>query len=420
MYAYTKQFNRSWLAYHLDSQVNRKLAKRAFQAVERFMYGTGKSCKRGKCAKPPGKRKCSMCGRPRFKRKGEMNSVVGTNNMQSIRWLDGNVVWSSSERIKLIIPAIMDYDDPVQSHGLSSRVKYVRILRKVINGRNRFYAQLSLEGAPLQRTPVAEGCMVGLDLGPSSIAAYDGMQAFLKEFCADVEDASKEVRKLQRHLDRQRRANNPDCYDRKGRSIRGKRPRNKSKGMRRTEARIAETERRLAAHRKTMQGQLVNIILGMGNVIQMEKLSYRAWQRRWGKSVKKHAPAMFVSLLRQKAASTGGEVREFSTYSTCLSQTDHKTGKREKKSLSQRWHHFEDGTKVQRDLYSAFLAFCVNADTDTLDADLAEKLWSQGAGSLLLAAFREARQLAKTQGFAPACFGLGQSQSQSPVNLVRA
>lgn len=414
-YAYTKQFNRSWLARHLQSQINRRLAKRAFLAVERYMYGTDKPCKkRGYCIKKGKKKNCYLCSRPRFKSKRTpINSVEGTSNIQAIMWRDGQVVWSSSKGPKLKLPAIIDPADPVQRHGLSCRVKYVRVLRKVIGGRDLFYAQLVLEGKPLQRKKVAKGCVVGLDLGPSSIAVFDGTRAFLQEFCADVEDRSGEIRRLQRRLDRQRRANNPDCYDEKGRAIRGKHPRNKSETMKRTEVKLAEVQRKLAAHRKTLQGQLVNTILAMGNVIQTEKLSYKAWQKRWGKSVLRHAPGTFMQILRQKVKATGGKMREFSTYTTALSQTDHKTGKREKKPLSQRWHYFEDGTKVQRDLYSAFLAFCVNVDTDTLDEALAKKAWACGADSLLEAAFGDVVQLAKSGGNAPACFGLGGSQSQS-------
>ncbi len=420
-YAYTRQFNHSWLAHHLQSQINLRLAKRAFHAVERYMYGTDKPCKKqGRCTKKGKKKNCYLCGRPRFKvKRTPINSVEGTSNTQAIIWRDGQVIWSSSKGPKLKLPAILNVNDPVQRHGLACRVKYVRILRKAIGGRDLFYAQLVLEGTPLQRTEVAEGCIVGLDLGPSSIAVFDGTRAFLQEFCAEVEDRSREIRRARRQVDRQRRANNPDCYDEKGRAIKGMRPRNKSETMKKTEAQLAEIQRKLAAHRKTLQGQLVNTILAMGNVIQTEKLSYRAWQKRWGKSVLRHAPGTFMQILRQKTKSTGGQMREFSTYTTCLSQTDHKTGKKEKKSLSQRWHYFEDGTRVQRDLYSAFLAFCVNVDTDTLDVDLAQKAWSSGADSLLEAAFGDVIQLAKGGGIVPACFGLGQSQSQSASKLVQ-
>jgi len=412
MMHWATQFTTSWLRDHIASQEVKALVSRAFQAVERYHYGTGKPCKTLRYC-PKKKKNCYSCCRPKFKRYGDMQSVNNITNLQGLRWREetNSVQWRD-----LIISAITDPCDPVQSHGLSHEVKYIRIMKRTLKGRLRFYVQLTLGGLPLQRTPVAKGCLVGIDIGPSSIAAYDGSRAFLQEFCAGVEDKSREIRRLQRKLDRQRRANNPDCYDEKGRAIKGKHPTNKSNHMAQTEAKIAEIERQLAAHRKSLQGQMVNTLLAMGNVVQTEKLSIKAWQKIWGKSVKKHAPGTFMQLLRTKTAASGGEVREFSTYTTALSQTDHMTGKREKKSIGQRWHYFEDGTKVQRDLYTAFLAFCVDTETDTLNEDLANRLWACGAGSLLAAAFEEVRQLASSGATVPACFGLGQRQSESAAS----
>lgn len=34
------------------------------------------------------------------------------------------------------------------------------------------------------------------------------------------------------------------------------------------------------------------------------------------------------------------------------------------------WHKFEDGTKVQRDIYSAFLLLCHNDDFKTINQDI--------------------------------------------------
>lgn len=52
------------------------------------------------------------------------------------------------------------------------------------------------------------------------------------------------------------------------------------------------------------------------------------------------------------------------------SQYDHKSNSYNKKKLSQRWHKFEDGTRVQRDIYSAFLLLCHNDDFKTINQDI--------------------------------------------------
>jgi hypothetical protein len=89
-------------------------------------------------------------------------------------------------------------------------------------------------------------------------------------------------------------------------------------------------------------GEPANRILGQGSTVKTEMLSYKAWQRqRYGKSLKVRAPGMFVRMLERKAA-TGGELIEFGTRNTCLSQFCHVDVTYEKKPLRQRYHQFPD------------------------------------------------------------------------------
>ena len=74
-----------------------------------------------------------------------MNSIEGASNTQSIRWVDGAVVWNASKGRRLELEAIVDYEDLLIAHALSQRVKYVRLVRRVLNGQTRYYAQLVLE-----------------------------------------------------------------------------------------------------------------------------------------------------------------------------------------------------------------------------------------------------------------------------------
>lgn len=384
--SWATQFTHSWIRDHLGSQEVKAVVARVSASIDRYQFRIGLPCKTSRCTKNKETRDCSTCGKPRFKRHDSLNSVENITNLQGLRWRESGhyVQWRDLE-----IPAMVDLDNPTHAHGLSCRVKYVRVLRKSIKGRSRYFAQLVLEGVPLQRHPTVVGAVVGLDIGPSTIAVVGEHDAFLVQFCAELDDITCDMRIMQRKIDRQRRANNPDCYDEKGRSIRGKRPRNKSRRMRKLEARLAELQRKQAAYRKSLHGQLANRIIEMGNVIRTEKLSYKAFQRRYGKSVSKRAPGMFMAMLRYKAVVAQGSVDEFSTYHTKLSQVDHKTGEFKKKPRSQRWHFFDDGEKVQRDLYSAFLASCV--EDDELCVGQAKNRWP-GAGPLLQAAHRDATQ----------------------------
>ena len=128
------------------------------------------------------------------------------------------------------------------------------------------------------------------------------------------------------------------------------------------QARLADLERRLAAARKRDHGELANVVLGLGNVIQTESLSYRSFQRNFGRSSKTRGPGMFIQHLKRKAESAGGTVVELNTRTLRMSQYDHVTGQCVKKPLNQRWHRLGDTRAwVQRDIYSAFLARNVEA-----------------------------------------------------------
>lgn len=377
LHSYAVQFGKSWLGDHLDANTIQKIASRAFSTVN--MYAIGKR------------------GKPRFKGKNRpMKSVEGKSNKQGVRFSDNNILWSG-----LVLPLIVDESDPVHQHALSHRVKYVRLLWREIFGRKRFFAQLVCEGLPYRKPKnvVTDG-VVGLDIGPSTVAIVSDEQADLKRFADEIGDKAKEIAKLQRDIDRQKRDGNPDNYapdkwvknangnwkHKKGKNKKGKQKWVASKRQQRTQAKLREAHRKLAAHRKSLHGKLANEILAQGTTIKTEKISYKAFQSMFGKSVGKRAPGMFVEMLRRKAANAGGEVIEFSTHKTRLSQTCHRCGTIQKKSLSERWHICDCGVTAQRDLYSAFLAACV--EDDRLVAPLANSLWESRLPLLQTAASR--------------------------------
>ena len=173
---------------------------------------------------------------------------------------------------------------------------------------------------------------------------------------------------------------------------------------------VAELQRKMAATRKRSHGEMVNRILMLGNVIKTEKLSYKAFQKRFGKSVGARAPGKFIEMLRYKAENAGGEVIEFNTRTTALSQMCH-CGIRKKKQLSDRWHDCVCGAYAQRDLYSGFLARHVI--DNRLDTHRAQDAWS-GAGILLEQAVSNLNKTTISKARL-ASFGLGQRQSSLPV-----
>jgi hypothetical protein len=342
----------------------------------------------------------------------------------------GYLLWNGDRLVALI-----DWTDPVIKYGLGHPVKYARLVRRQASSPqaegadcqgDRYFVQLALCGTPYQKPRHTVGTdTIGLDLGPSSIAIVprEG-EASLLPLCAELHPDMKEQRRLERKLDRQRRASNPEHYDARGRpNKRGKRglPWKTSRGYERTRRRKASRERKLAAHRKSLHGRLVHEIVRVGNTIHLEKISYKGWQQRYGKSVGLRAPGMLIDHLRRTVASTGGTLLEVPTRSTKLSQYCHGCGEQVKKPLAQRWHHCRCGVgPIQRDLYSAFLAAYL-CPPDYRPSCAQYQVYWEGAGvggeARLRVAHERISQRAKEGQVVPRSFGISRAGARRPESL---
>jgi hypothetical protein len=320
-----------------------------------------------------------------FLPKGESRAVDST----SIHWRDHAIEWNSPT-YKLIIPVCFDQVDKqgIQAHALAlmqdpnNICESLRVLSRTIRGTERWYVQVTLKGHPkwkeAQYLP-GHGRTVGIDFGPSQIGLCwqepDGtLQGAKMELAAGLRHDYATIRRLQRSLDRSRRAMNPELYQADGTIRRGVKQRQwrSSRRYLRAKAELAELWRRYAARRKNALGRLANQILAHGTTIKIEALSYKAWQHQWGKSIGRGAPGLLVQMLRQKAQACGGQLIEFPTRGTRFSQYCHGCGTYTKKPLSQRIHQCTCGVgPVDRDVYSAFLAYHFDLASQTLDSGAA-------------------------------------------------
>jgi hypothetical protein len=411
LHAYATKARTAWIAEHLDSNTAQKLATRAYQAANRVCLGQAK------------KVRFKSCGRG-------LDSIEGKTNKQGIHFVlhnpnEGNEGFLIFQQDRLA--ALIDWHDPVVQHGLRHPIKFVRLLRRRATSPKaqgadcegyRYYAQLALEGVAYQKPKHQVGeDTVGLDLGPSTLAMVPEQgEARLLSFCRELKSDQQKKRRLQRKLDRQRRANNQENYDHKGRIRKGKKRWHDSKGYKLTRRRLAAHERKLAAHRKSLHGRLVHKLVRTGTTIITEKLSYKAWQKQYGKSVGTHAPGMFIEWLKRTVARTGGILHEVPTHSTKLSQYCHGCSSYVKKPLSERWHHCECGVgPVQRDLYSAFLA--VHLNLRTLVPSIAHEEW-ESAETRLRAAIEDVQERASAGEALPQSFGMPRARARLPRSLV--
>ncbi len=418
LHRFAKGARQAWLAEHLDAVLAQTLATRAYQALNRVCLGKAR--------------------RVRFKSRGRgLDSIENKRNDTGLRFVlhkpeqgnDGYVIWKDDR-----LAASIDWNDPLVKYGLDQRIKYARLIRRKASSPQaqgadaegfRYLVQLALEGVPYHKPKHGVGRdIIGADLGPSTIALVPhNTEASLSVFCEELAPDEKELRRLQRNMDRQRRAANPDNFDAQGRIKKQGQQKlhwKTSRGYEKTRHRKAAKERKLAAHRKSLHGKKVHEIVAVGNRILLEKISYKAWQKRYGKSVGLRAPGMFVEMLRRTVASTGGTLHEVPTRSTKLSQYCHGCGRLVKKPLAQRVHQCECGIgPVQRDLYSAFLAAYLDPRQSDPSQAQYQRYW-ESAEARLRAAWEEVDQRAKEGQAVPRSFGIPRARARLPRSLNEA
>lgn len=335
--------NSTYMKDHLDGDTVQVISDRSFDAVNDYRF--------------------SKSGKPRFKSKHSIKTISGKKNA-CIFFSNGKVKWKD-----LLLNVIYDTKDKhgIEAHALNQKVKYCRIKRKLFNNKFKYYLQLVVEGKPKLKfqSPNNE---VGIDIGVSTIAAVSKQQAILKPFCFELENIQKDITKIQRKISRSLLLNNPQNYQ-DGKIKKGNKKWFKTKKCLRLQNELANLYRKQKDKRQYLHNCLANEVLKLGNIIKIEKNNYKAWQKGlFGKTIGFRAPSNFVTTLKRKAESAGGEWYDINAYQAKLSQLCHVCEKYNKKTLSQRIHNCCEITQ-QRDLYSALLALYYkenSVDTDSL------------------------------------------------------
>lgn len=358
---------------NIDSQAGQKIGTRVFNAFQKMMFGEAKKVY--------------------FKRYGEMESVEGKSNKTGIRFVNNTLIWKG-----LSIPVIVRKQDVYAHLALQDKVKYVRIKRAFLKGKYVYYAQLVLEGIPPQsynseglKQQVGIG-RVGIDIGTSTIAVCSEKQAMLKVLAPNVQTYEPVIQRIQRKMDRSKRATNPFKYNEDGTINRSNREKwvysNRYVKLRNQ---YRELHRKNRMVRKQDHESLSNQLLLMGDTFLVEKMSFKGLQKRsnkteknkkgrfkkkkrFGRTLSNRAPSMLLSCLERKLKYNGLKLNKVNTTKVRASQYNHFDDTYTKKSLSKRWNDF-GGILIQRDLYSSFLLMNMvhDKDLDKIDRDLCFK-----------------------------------------------
>ena len=290
---------------------------------------------------------------------------------------------------------VLYQDDEFEMNVLRNTFKYNRLVRKFQHGRWDYYVQMVFDGEPPIKHHRTTG-NVGIDIGTSTIAVSTDDHTILEELAKGLDDKAEneQIIRLQRKLERQRRANNPDNYNEDGTIKRGRKIWHDSKSYLKTKQQLAELQRKRAMRRRNQHQTLANQIVASGDRFIVEQMSFKGLQakakeatvsettgrfrsrKRYGKTIGHRAPAMLVEMIRSKAELQGKRFIKAQTAKVKASQLDHVTATYTKVGLNVRTKTVGDEL-VQRDLYSAFLLQHVEDDGCTVDLDACERDFAQ-------------------------------------------
>ncbi len=377
----------------LQSHVAQTLAADVWAGVEKILYSNSKDLS--------------------IKREHEFLSIRGKSNETAIVF---NPVQMSVRIGKHLIPVSGGGDEyqktdlaRIKASYLSEKngsgalpgcIRFNKIIRRLVNDHGRikwgYWLQVTADG-PAPKSNFARKHTAGasrsdriLAIDPSqtmmSCCTSDGNAFFLlldgKNPKADMASRDVSVR-----LDQSRRASNPERYNpdgtyRKG-SVNAKTGKksdwnttpNYESLRRRRRLMMQKQMETLRSRRNAICNNLANaypVIKTEGtNYVALSVRSKRmrvrengkiASNKRFGDTIRRFAPSLFLSTLKQKCENAGGQYIEVNPWTLKASQYDPTNDSYTKHKLSQRVFLLSDGTPVQRDLMAALNILCSKKD----------------------------------------------------------
>ena len=236
----------------------------------------------------------------------------------------------------------------------ANKIKYVQIKQVKIRGKIRYQLLIYLEGTPIEKFKLGKGT-IGCDNGISTFAyVSDNEVKLINLVPKDILRLEENIRRLNRRLDRKLRYNNPHCFDKKGKFIKGSRIKVRSKNYLKLITRLQKVYRKMYILREELQNKLCNTLLKQADVFKVEKLDIKNLQmrykdirinpktnrpysnKRYGRSVLRGAPSMLITRLKLKCAMKQATFIAINPKDTKPSQYNHILNKNIKKDLQTR------------------------------------------------------------------------------------
>ncbi len=259
--------------------------------------------------------------------------------------------------------------------GIES-IRKILIVRKHVREHNKYYLLLTIKGEKPQKGRKLGCGNVGIDIGPSTIATSSLLGVHFDKLADKCDNIEHDLYLVNRKMDRSRRANNPQNFNENGSFKRLPRQKGErrvwynSNRYKKLKNLRKELYRRQTAIRKQQHLELANAMLPLGDTFIVENNPIDSWARRakettktktgkyrckkrFGKSIANHAPAMFVSILKNKVLSLGGQFHEVDIHNAAT-QFDFTNGEFTKHTIQERSITLSNGHTHHRDMISAF------------------------------------------------------------------
>jgi putative transposase len=298
-----------------------------------------------------GRRRGERVGFARFKRRGRGRC--------SCRFTTGALGVSGRTRVKLPRIGHVRTHEPTTKLLRLLEAGAARVLSATVSHEGgRWYCSLTVEVERADAPAVEPDAVVGVDVGVRHLAVLSTRPDDPAPNPRALERAQRRLRRYQRKLDRQRRANNPDCYRPDGTLIKGRRPCRSSARQRATERKISKAHAQVRHVRLDAIHKLTTGLAQRYGRIVVESLNVKGLCRGGNRGLRRAIhDASLAEIRRQLAYKTawrsGTLIRAPTFYpssKTCSACGTVKT----KLRLSERTYRCEHcGAQIDRDLNAA-------------------------------------------------------------------
>lgn len=277
-----------------------------------------------------------------------------------------------------------EYDCYVREIISKNEVALVAIVPRQVRGEVKYDLQITLYGVPYNKMRRLGKGKVGVDVGEYTIASYGSEVDLSVLSFNEKEQYIEKLTRLERLMDRSRRATNPDNYDEKGRTIKpedgGELTWVFSKHYMEYRAKHREIVRKAHQKRKEYHNFLANRLLSLGDEFNIENNDIKSWakrktetvinpktglpysKKRGGKAIQSNAPAALVTIIENKVRALGGTVNKIPCCAGAT-QFDFTSCEFVKHSPEERQVVLSNGNVHTRDGIAAFnLKHCNNAE----------------------------------------------------------